>query len=274
MAVERDKGSMVCQIYCIADELIEKGYNTTIEGGKKPFKPCGSSDAFTVYEHEDDSEAGVYYNAHCFSCKQNFSKSLVHSSSVASQLGIEGAEEGMMFNSATETLYPNEIYVVPVVFRKEYIIWKDRKKGGGFNGAFKTEAEAEAERATLESPDDYESMETAQHFVLVVSTDEDGEVLYDEAVISMSRTRLKVSRQLNTLVRMAGGDRFSKVYRLNVVQANSAAGDYFNFSVHAMGYCPDEVYKAAEKMYESVMAGDRDVQRENSTKTEKDESEY
>ena len=172
---------------------------------------------------------------------------------------IEGADEGMMYNTVSKELYPDSIVVVPVYFRKEYVIWKDRKKGGGFRGAFPTEVEAERARQQLEDGDDCEVVDTAQHFVLVLK--DDGGI--EEAVISMSKSKMKVNRQWNSMIRMAGGDRFSKAYRLSGTPDTNANGDdYFNFKVVPLGYVNEDVYRKAEHLYDAVKSGERDVARD------------
>lgn len=191
---------------------------------------------------------------------------------------IEGAEEGMMFNSLTRELYGDEIFIVPVLFKKEYLVWKDRDAGGGFRGAFSSKSEAEARVAEVKAEEkaDAEAAETAQHFVMVGH--KDGRI--EEAVLSMSRTKLKVSRQLNSLIRMNEGDRFSRVYRLGVVEeTNSKNQSFFNFSISNMGYPVEAVYNRAEKMYEGVSSGeikvDVDRSEEGVIKPEAEEgSEY
>lgn len=175
---------------------------------------------------------------------------------------IEGAETGMAFNTVSQALYGAEMLIVPVYFRKEYVIWKDQSKGGGFFGAFPTMAEAEAERQNGDLDgdiNDYEVVDTAQHFVLIL--DAEGNVVED-AVISMSKSQMKPSRALNTQVRMAGGDRFSRVYKLSVIEAQNKAGqDYYNWDIKGLGYVNEATYKAAEAMYDAVKAGDKDVSR-------------
>src|SRR5688572_12124300 len=49
---------------------------------------------------------------------------------------IEGAEAGMLYNSVTRELYGHKVDVIPVYFKKQWLVWKDRKAGGGFGGAY------------------------------------------------------------------------------------------------------------------------------------------
>ena len=173
---------------------------------------------------------------------------------------IEGAEPGMIFNSVTSELYGDKLFVVPVYYAKEWLIWKDQDKGGGFRGSFDTELEAARERDTFDDANDLEVVDTAQHYVLLVFPQPDGSFHTQEAVISMAKSQMKVNRKWNSAIRMAGGDRFSRVHTLTVVEdSNSAGQEYYNWKVTTAGFCPADVFKAAESMYESVNKGKRKI---------------
>ncbi len=166
---------------------------------------------------------------------------------------IEGAEEGMLFNSVTQALYGTEVAFVPVFFRKEYVVWKDRDAGGGFCGAFSSQAEAQREADAL-GPN-HEVVDTAQHFGLIVHSASN----FEEVVISMAKSKMKTSRQLNTLCKMAGGDRFSSLYNVKAVEVNGDKGDYYSMTVKRMGYVSEELYRVGEALYNAVSGGERDV---------------
>lgn len=168
---------------------------------------------------------------------------------------IEGSEQGKIFNTVSGELYGDSVTVVPIMFRREWIIWTDRKSGGGFKGSFATEVEAERERLSLDSPDDHEVVETHVNFVLIVR--ESGQI--EEAVLSWSRSKCKVSRRLNALIQMTGGDRFGRAYRLSAAEASSTKGDYWTFNVTALGYVSKEVYDRAASVYEAIKGGERKV---------------
>lgn len=168
---------------------------------------------------------------------------------------IQGAEAGGFINSVSREYYGERITVVPVLFRKEYLVWKDRKKGGGFRGAHPSAQEARDR--IMEEPeneqDDFEVQETAQQLVLLVR--EDGSS--DEAVISMARTKMKVSKQWNSMIRMAGGDRFARSYDLFGVADENDQGKFYNIGIVPAGFPPEEIYKKAEALYESIASGIR-----------------
>jgi hypothetical protein len=179
---------------------------------------------------------------------------------------IDGAEVGMVFNTVTQELYPNGLMIVPVYYKFEHIIWKDQGAGGGFFGAFATEQEAvqELKKVIQEDggkPDDYEIVGTNVHFVLIVdesSTADDPVV--EQAVISMAKSQNKVSRNFNSMIRMAGGDRFSKIYSLSTkTDKNKAGQEYMNWAVKPKSWVSKALYEIGETAYEAIKSGERKV---------------
>ena len=165
---------------------------------------------------------------------------------------IEGAEEGMLYNSVTRELYGFEAIIVPIMFIKEHLLWRDQALGGGFAGAFAEEIEAKEAMGLTEKPEEWEAVLTHQHFCLILKTDG----TYEEAVISMSKSKLKVSKKFNSLVRVNGGDRFSRVYKVaGIADQNAKGQDFFNLSVTSLGYAPKHIYEAAEGVYELIRSG-------------------
>lgn len=190
---------------------------------------------------------------------------------------IEGAKPGMLFNSVTGRLYGENLFFVPVFFRKEWVIWKNQNSGGGFMGAFNSKEEAEAEmqdkeyegKETDKGEPMYEIVDTAQHFGIIIDPDTEQ---YEDVVISMSKSKMKVNRKFNTMVSMAGGDRFSRVYEVKAVEdVNKNNQEYYNISIRQLGFTPEAVYKHAEKLYNSISSGVRDVVREEPAPAEADE---
>lgn len=167
---------------------------------------------------------------------------------------IEGAEEGMLYNNVTRALYGTEVVVIPVYYTKQFLVWKDRKLGGGgsngFRGAFATEAAARDAIAQL-AEEGLDVADTAQHFVLVRNGED-----WQEAVVSMSKSKIKVSKRWNSLMRLTNTDSFSRAYKLSsTVETNARNESYYNFNIAALGFVPKELYQRAEKLYETVRTG-------------------
>jgi hypothetical protein len=65
----------------------------------------------------------------------------------------------------------------------------------------------------------------------------------EEIVVSMAKSKAKVSRKWNSLIRMANGPSFGRAYRLSTVEEqNTKKQDYWNFSVAIAGFPPEELY--------------------------------
>ena len=172
------------------------------------------------------------------------------------------ARPGMLMNSVTRQLYGKDVMVVDVFFTKQYLVWGKRKDAqgkpleGGFFGAFGDEMSAH-ERVKQESNNpNLEIVDTPQHFCLLLNPESHEP---EEVMVSMPRTKAKVSRQWNSLIRLAQGDRFSRVYKISTVLEKKPQGDYYNFGVAQAGFPSKGLYERAEKLYTSVAAGDRKV---------------
>jgi hypothetical protein len=164
---------------------------------------------------------------------------------------IEGIEEGMMYNNVTRKVYGNSVIIVPVFYTKEYLLWKDRKKGGGFAGAFPTVAKAEEYRSSLQDDGDYAILDTAQHFCLLVDGDN-----IEEIMLSLSKSKMKVSRILNSLVRLSEVDSFAKMYELSsVVATNQGGEEFWNYKISNGSFVSEKVYKRAEELYTLIKEG-------------------
>ena len=117
---------------------------------------------------------------------------------------IEGAEEGMIFDSVSQTLRDGEkgIRVVPVTYRRTFIEWKTRENGGGFVADHGKEGSNLLSTATRNDkgqdilPNKNQLVATAEYFVMVVN--EDGS--FSPYVITMTGSQLKKSRQWNTMI--------------------------------------------------------------------------
>lgn len=168
---------------------------------------------------------------------------------------IEGIEEGDIYNTITEENYSTSVVVIPVVYRREYQVWEiKRTAGSGFYGSFESREVAEKGMAdTMAEPEfdkKLEVLEVPVFFALVVNEDKT-----EEVVISFPRTKAKVAKKWNSLIRMANMASFAKSYTLSSVNDESDQGKFHNFQIKTGGYVDDAQYKAANILYEAVMAG-------------------
>jgi hypothetical protein len=174
-----------------------------------------------------------------------------------------GAREGFLFNSVTREIVGDLAYFIPVYFRMEYLVWKDQDKGGGFFGSFNSQAEAEARVNEAvsqgEDPSDLEIVDTPVQYGLRIEP----EGKTEQIVISMAKTKAKVSRKWNAMIQIVGGDRFSRVYKLTTFKDENNKGQkFFNFVVQPAGFTPEPAYREAERLYEVLKTQDFRVAHE------------
>lgn len=175
---------------------------------------------------------------------------------------IQGAEVGDFFNTVSNELFKGAIYIIPCYFIVEHVIWKKAEKGGGFFGSYPTAAAAASELPNIVAqdggrPEDYEIVDTHVHYVVLLKEGStQANPIMEQAVISMSKSQNKVSRSFNTMIKMAGGDRFSRVYSLSVItDSNKAGQEYMNWKVSPAGFVSEIMYDFAKQTYESIKAG-------------------
>lgn len=174
---------------------------------------------------------------------------------------IAGAKPGDLINSVSRVNYGKEAFVVNCHYSKMWLVWKDFDKGGGFFGAFSNPAEASARLKEVaaggEKAEDLEVLDTPQHMLLLV---DHRRGVVDELVVALPRTKAGISRDWNTMIRLTGQDRFARVYRVTTaLETNKKNQSYWNFVVAQSGMPNKVLYERAERIYNDITAGRRQV---------------
>jgi len=175
---------------------------------------------------------------------------------------IEGAEEGMIFNTVTNEVY-EKIEVIPCGYRKTYVEWVPRDKGGGL-----VEVHDSKPEGTTTDPKTRKSMlgenqivDTAEHFVLVKT----GKDQYSPAVLTMTSSNLSVSRKWNTLLKMkrinvkgqtVEAPSFLFKFALSTVEAENDLGNWHKYKLEEVGMIESkDTFAEAETLADSVTQG-------------------
>lgn len=179
---------------------------------------------------------------------------------------IEGAKPGDFFNSLTREIYTSPVSVVFVDRKKEFTVFKKRSAGGGFRGSFTSEAEAKAVIAAGDDPvEQMEIVETATNFGLIL--DEAGNVR-SEIVIPMTSTKLKVDRQINSMIRLRGAARFASVFYLESTKEKNDKGTFYNIKATIGPWVSQNIAEAGKRMYDAIHSGDRKIDTGYETEVE------
>jgi hypothetical protein len=191
---------------------------------------------------------------------------------------IQGADEGMVFNTVTGELFdvtPGNglLYVLLCGFKKKLLHWRDREQGGGMLGQYDIDdpitQDAERKGGRMVLPDGTYLVETAEHYCLLVYAD--GTV--KRVVVAMSSTQLKKSRRWMTMVsekqlRHPGTGRyftpppFAYKYALSTQAESNDQGDWHGWKVAdagALDLTTDEgraLFELAQAFAKSVDKGD------------------
>lgn len=163
---------------------------------------------------------------------------------------VPGAKPGLILNTLDSSLH-QELIVINLYYDHEYAVFRKRKFGGGFHGAFATEAEA-IEQAKAEgggSAEMFEIVETGRHTVLIVNP-ETGDL--QPAILNMNSTKLKTSRKWNTELSQLGGDRFSSAWKLAAVEESNSKGTFYSFRISNLGWVSDALHAKAKEFYEQI----------------------
>ena len=185
---------------------------------------------------------------------------------------IEGADEGMVFNTVTKELYDAEnepIAVLACAFDRRYLNWRSREEGGGLLGIYTPEddivktAHREGNREML--PDGSLLSNTAQHYVLILGKDGS----FKRAVVSMTSTQLKKSRDWlymmgDTVMINSQGRRFTPpsyamIYYLSTSHQENDKGSWYGWKI-TQGPKLDlatyrDAFEVAKKFSRAVLEG-------------------
>ena len=195
---------------------------------------------------------------------------------------IEGARAGAMMNSVTQTLYPNELFIVPCAFQRRWIRWGARDAGGGFKGELTSAEVAQLRekgvvkelegRLYFPAPDgsvnpktcDHLS-DTRSHFVLMMGAPTDD--IATPAIFALTSTGIKVSKNLLSRIEAIKQRHpstgvpftppsFSHVYRVSTIKKTNDKGTWFLPEIALVGPVSNPgIYAQARAFHKQVTEG-------------------
>jgi len=178
---------------------------------------------------------------------------------------VEGAEPGKIINTVTNKLY-DEIQVIPVFYKRQYVEWADRGTSTGAPVAIH-DADSDIISKTTRGKDYKDRLpngnyleNTANHYVIYLND------VPQQALISMKSTQLKISRKWNSMmmgIKMQGKNglftppTYSHIYNLKSVQMSNDKGTWFGWDVAKANPVGDKnIYDMAKGFATSVGKGE------------------
>ena len=177
---------------------------------------------------------------------------------------IENADEGDVFNTVTNQVYKEPLTVIPCAYRKTYVEWIPREKGGGFVAAYDirpsdTTTDPTTRKSFLKNGN--QLVDTAEHYVIIKRDDD----TFESAVLTMTSSNLTVSRKWNTLLKMKKINvkgqmieppSFMYEFTLSTVQATNDQGTWQKYKIEEVGQIDKKhLFIAAETLSKSVDTG-------------------
>ena len=168
----------------------------------------------------------------------------------------------MIFNTVTNELYKDSLEVIPCGYRKTYVEWVPREKGGGLVAVhdLKPDGSVTDPKTRKTMLGENQIVDTAEHFVLVKTSDG-----FSPAVLTMTSSNLGVSRKWNTLLKMkrinvkgqtVEAPSFLFKFKLSTVEAENDLGNWHKYKIEELGQIESkDIFKEAEKLADSVSTG-------------------
>ena len=197
---------------------------------------------------------------------------------------IEGAEEGMLFNTLTNQCYKGEegVAVIPCAYTKKYIEWVPINKGGGFvrddhPSNILSQTQKNDNRQFI-LPNENEIVETSQYFLILIENEESPE----QILLSCTSTQLTFARRWNTMLRTAQvknaagtsvlAPMFSYIYRLKTAAQSNNFGTWHGLSVERERPTPLPIARIAKDFMVAARAGEVEVKQEGALDEVEDEN--
>lgn len=186
---------------------------------------------------------------------------------------IEGAAEGMIFNTVTKTVIDpakETVLIIPCAYERHFVEWRTREKGGGFVKQHPVDAglamlpnciRDEKGRDVL--PSGTQLNDTRTFYVMIL--DADGNP--SPALLTMTSTQIKKGKQWlmqQNLLKLKGPNgsytppSFATVWQVTTVPEQNDKGSWMGWAYRHHGYLKgpkDPVFIAAQEFHKSVTSG-------------------
>ena len=135
---------------------------------------------------------------------------------------IQGAEEGNLFNTVTESTYDGTdgVAIIPCAYKKKYIEWIPREKGGGLvddsHDVSVLKQCNKNDKGKFIWTNDNEIAETAEYYCILLAD----ESAPEQVLLSLTSSQLGFSRRWNTMLNNA---------RVENSQGQSVAAPMFSY---------------------------------------------
>lgn len=158
---------------------------------------------------------------------------------------------GLMINSVSREIYPENLEFMAVHHWKEWIKWIPRDEGGGIQWRCINKDDPRVREEGVWINGTPPTAPPYLHFLAIPTNTEQP----NPVVISFAKTNYNAGKQLLNTTLMAGGDMFSKKYAVCTNKETNKHGTFFVAKIRPIGWVSEEEYKVAILAYETVVPG-------------------
>lgn len=190
---------------------------------------------------------------------------------------VEGAEAGMLYNTATQDLHDGQegVVLIPIKFQTRYTEWVPRSKGGGLVADHGDDASilksCKEDNGRQITPEGNEIVEAATFWCYMVVPDTGA---YQSCILSLTGTQRKKARRLNTMIkslqiqmntpsgeRMINPASFYMSYKVTTVPESNDKGDWYGYKIESFKPTVElpngrEIYLSARDFLQSIAKGE------------------
>ena len=187
---------------------------------------------------------------------------------------IQGAEEGNLFNTVTESYYDGTegVAIIPCAYKKKYIEWIPREKGGGFvddsHDASVLKQCNKNDKGRFIWTNDNEIAETAEYYCILLAD----ESAPEQVLLSLTSSQLQFSRRWNTMLNNArvensqgqsvAAPMFSYIYNLTTIPQSNDQYSWMGLSIEKARPTPRPLAMAALDFMKAARSGEVEVKHE------------
>jgi len=181
------------------------------------------------------------------------------------------AKPGVLLNSVDKSELGDEVTIIPIILRKNFIRWVPRSEGGGMLWRSDDPNDPRVIEETKFGPNGEKPLATAYLNYLCLIEGEEMPI-----VVSFSNTSYTAGRRLLTMAKMNGGDLFSRTYKISAKTRTNNKGTFFVLGVEEGGLAKKADYERAERIYNAFIKRDLKFEEEQTPTTPKtsEETEY
>jgi hypothetical protein len=166
---------------------------------------------------------------------------------------IEGLNDGMMFNTVTKDIYGERVEVLPIIYTKSRIYFKDIKEGGGIicqsTNGIDGGTIAPTCDACPNSKFQGNNAPICNVFMNIVCMLLPSRQLI---ILSFKSTELKAARGWVTLMKSRNKPMYTQVYAIRTVEQSNTKGTFFGRVIDFKRFVSEEEYKFALDRYNEL----------------------